>query len=144
MNVRSVRRWAPHLIVLLILAAVSFVVANVIADRSPVEAQAPTSGDVLAPEGFGNCVIAELAQLDNRIHVKCQPNVGGIGPTIVYFAAPTTSPADTRQANRLMSLLMTAWAFGRQPEVTWDDSTAANPPGCLAIDCRRLTGVKLR
>lgn len=144
MNVTTVRRWVPYLIVLLILAAASFAIGNVATNRSSVSAQAPSTGDIVAPEGSGNCIIQELAQIDTRIHVRCQANFGGIGPTIVYFAAPAQSAADVRLANRYMSLLITAWAFNRQPVIAWEDSSALNPPGCLATDCRRLTQVKLQ
>jgi hypothetical protein len=144
MNIKDVRKWAPYVAVVLILAAACFATGNALADRSTVQAQAISTGDIAAPQGYGGCIIQELAQLDTRMHVKCQANYGGIGPTIVYFSVPTNTTTEIRQANRYMSLLMTAWAFSRQPIVAWEDNTAANPPGCLAQDCRRLTQVKLQ
>jgi hypothetical protein len=89
-------------------------------------------------------LIQEIASLDVRMHVKCAPNTGGVGASIVYFASPTTTATDVRMANRFLATLMTAWAFGRMPTVYWSDNTADNPSGCLATNCRRLLGVVLQ
>jgi hypothetical protein len=142
MNIRSLRRGVPYLMALLIVAVACFAVGNAVTERSSVQAQAPAAPG-LAPSAVGTCTIVQLAAYDNRIHVECQANTGGIGATIVFFAAPTETPAEARVANRYMALLMEARALGLLPAISWASGSASNPPECLSTNCRLLTGVAL-
>lgn len=153
MNIRILRRRLPGLIVLLALATTCFVAGNVLTERATATAQAPTTGEFSAlsaadelavPTGAGTCTIENLAVFNNRIHVNCQPGVGGIPADIHFFAMPTLTSAESRLANRYLSLLMAAWAFGKQPEVAWLNSSSYNPGGCLVSDCRKIDYVVLR
>jgi len=141
MNSGILRRMVPYLVVLLILAAACFVVGNAVAERSSVKAQAPAAPE-LAPAVSVTCTIVDIAAFNNRIHVRCQANTGGVGATRVFFAAPIGTTAESRLANRYMALLITAQAFGKHPVIEFTDASQ-NPPGCLEADCRPLTGVIL-
>jgi len=120
MNTRALGRWLPYDVLLLILAAGAFVAGNLLTEGAHAQAPTPVAAapDVpLAPNGGASCSIQEIASLDIRMHVKCAPNIGGIGPSIVYFALPT---------------------------VYWSDNPADNPSGCLSANCRKLLGVVLQ
>jgi hypothetical protein len=147
MNRRALGRWLPYVVLLLFLAAGAFVAGNLLTEGA--HAQAPASVAAapdlpLTPDGGASCSIQEIASLDIRMHVKCAPNIGGIGPSIVYFALPTVTATDVRMANRFLATLMTAWAFGRMPTVYWSDNPVDNPSGCLSANCRKLLGVVLQ
>jgi hypothetical protein len=141
MNPRILRRLVPYLIVLLILAAGCFVVGNALAERSLVQAQAPAAPE-LAPAASVTCTIVDISAFNNRMHVRCQANTGGVGATVIFFAAPIGTPADSRLANRYMALLIAAQAFGKHPVISFADASQ-NPPGCLVADCRLLNGVSV-
>ena len=137
MNVVPRPRWIPYLVVTLVLAAACFLVGNLFVERSV--AQEPAADALAAPDASGTCDIETIATFENRIHVRCKPSSGGIGATIVYFAAPTS---DSRQTNRLLAMLMTAYVLNIDPWVYWNSSSSANPSGCISTNCRLLEGVE--
>jgi len=73
-----------------------------------------------------------VAVFSNRIHVKATSDDDGI----LYWAVPTT---DSRFANRMLSLLLTAKASGKRVSVKYNPSdTSGTSFGCLAGDCRTI------
>jgi len=69
---------------------------------------------------------------DNRIHVKATSDKDGIW----YWAVPTT---DSRHANRMLSLLLTAKASGKRVYVKYNPSdTSGAAWGCQSGDCRTI------
>ena len=93
--------------------------------------------------GDRDCTISHISVLEDRIHVKCstpEPNLPAFF-TVVYFYAAST--ANAGNANRMLALLNTAYTLGKIVHISYDSSSANNPSGCLATDCRKLTGVLL-
>lgn len=143
MNVGGLRVRVSYLIVLLVLAIACFMAGNLFTGRSSVQAQAPVPAEMAVPDAAGTCTITDVGVFNNRIHVNCQPGVGGIPTAIHYFAMPTLTPAESRLANRYLALLMAAKALGKTPYVAWLTSSSSNPGGCLVADCRQLDFVLL-
>ena len=141
MNVRALPRWFQYLVVLLVLAALSFAAGNLVVERSSVKAQPPAEPAVA--DGSAFCITTEIAVLNNRIHVRCQTGIWGSNPAIVFFAAGTNTPEEARLANRYLALLTAAEALNIHPYIYWADSPILNPPSCNTADCRRLVGVVL-
>jgi len=102
-----------------------------------------------------NCVVVDIAAFVNRVHVHCvvpsgvhsglytrgyepppQPDVG-----IVYFAVGTAS--DPGLADRVLRLATSAAQLNKPVHIFYRTDPAENPPGCLAADCRKLTGFVL-
>jgi len=102
-----------------------------------------------------DCVIVDIAAFANRVHVHCvvptgvhsglytrdytpppQPDVG-----IVYFAVGTAS--DPGLADRVIALARSAAQLNKPVQIFYRTDPAENPPGCLASDCRKLTGLVL-
>ena len=102
-----------------------------------------------------DCVVVDIAAFVNRVHVHCvvpsgvhsglytrgyepppQPDVG-----IVYFAVGTAS--DPGLADRVLRLATSAAQLNKPVHVFYRTDAAENPPGCLATDCRKLTGFVL-
>lgn len=102
-----------------------------------------------------DCVVVDVAAFSNRIHVHCvvptqthtglysrgytpppQPDVG-----IVYFAVGAQS--DPALADRALELATAAAQMNKPVHVFCRTNPAENPPGCLASDCRKLTGFVL-
>jgi hypothetical protein len=132
------RRWFPYLIALALLAGAGFLAGNLLADRPAANAQAAPA---LQPDGGGLCTIENVATYLHRFHVRCKPNTGGIGGTIVYYARSMDSTADSRNADRMLALLTASWAMNKPVFIGWDDDGSHNPSGCVAADCRTLLSV---
>lgn len=125
---------------LAILLAVNFFAGSLAIRGRPVNAQdASSPANPAAPEGEFWCTIKDVAVFRDRIHVWCPDHAG----PIVYFAAPVASAAESRQANRYLAILNTAYALGKQVYVYYDDNPTANPPGCLTDGCRLITGLMI-
>jgi hypothetical protein len=143
MNMNVLRRPVLYVCLLLVLAVSCFLIGNG-APRSSAQAQAPAADQAAVPTGNGACTILDLSVFNNRIHVNCQPGVGGIPAAIHYFTLPTGTAAQARLANRTLSLLTVAWAFGEQPRIQWLESSTNLPGGCNAADCRVIDFVTLQ
>lgn len=94
---------------------------------------------VSAAPKSGVCGIKEIAAFQNRIHILCDISVSQQPFFPRYLAVESSSP--------LAQHALTIAAMGALKKnatvisVGFDDNTALNPPGCLAHDCYRLTGV---
>jgi len=102
------------------------------------------------------CTLMDVAAFTNRVHVHCAPagaaSGGGLytrdyspppqpDAGIVYFAVGAA--ADPALADRVIALATSASQQNKQVQIFYRTSPAENPPGCLASDCRRLSGIVL-
>lgn len=87
------------------------------------------------------CKVENVAVLNNRVHVRCDAIPGGglLKPP-VFFAVELNNP----MADKLIALASQALISNRPLYLTYEGTLAANPPGCLPQDCRRLTGAWLQ
>jgi hypothetical protein len=96
-----------------------------------------TTQEQVAPgstDAVFTCVIAEVAVIDTRVHVRCYTGYNN-GP-IVYFAAPTT---DTVRVSRLLSTMLTADAAGKLLQVGFDTGANGSAYGCATSNCRPIS-----
>lgn len=94
---------------------------------------APTAGPY-------TCTIEFIAVFNNRVVLRCvepQPS------TIIFDYAFPTDYANSAQANRLLTLMNTAYALGKQVNLYYLPDESSNPPGCSITTCRRLDGIYL-
>ncbi|MFN8492234.1 MAG: hypothetical protein U0350_31835 [Caldilineaceae bacterium] len=78
------------------------------------------------------CHPARIATFAERIHVLCAQPVNGIS----FFAVSTL---DGRYSARVLSVLLTAFATGKDLNIEYDpDDTSGSSFGCGADDCRKL------
>ena len=72
-----------------------------------------------------------------RISVECSPGDGAIQ----YFELGVANAAE---ANRMYSILGTAFALGKRLGLFYSQSTSGLPEGCNPVNCRRLEGAIMR
>lgn len=73
--------------------------------------------------------------LERRIHVRCSPGDGDIS----FFALGVASAGE---ANRMLSILSTAFATNKRLTVFYDpDDLTGASIGCRTNDCRLIRGV---
>ena len=90
------------------------------------------------------CTVAEVAANANLVHVYCNfgggiANLGTDDMFVVrYFAVALNDPL----APHLVTIGSTSQLTGRQIAVLFNPDASANPPGCLAADCRRALALK--
>lgn len=127
-----------------ILLIVSFLVGILATREQPVIAKDTTiSVEQDGDRAYsGTCTIEDISVYENRIHVRCQSDIGGlVSPGVYYFAYSLTTTEKALQANRYLAMLNTAYALGKNPGITWSTDSADNPSGCLINNCRLLTAV---
>jgi len=84
------------------------------------------------------CVPANVAVFETRVHVKCTASAPG---GIQYFAKST---ADADEAARVLSLLSIAKVTGRTLDIRYDPAdTSGATIGCQTNDCRLIVAVGL-
>jgi len=92
------------------------------------------------------CTIAQIAVLENRIHVRCTNVLTIFRPaplpslSIYYFAA-AGDEEHMINTNRYLTILNTAFALGIPVDIGWLSDSESNPEGCLADDCRGISSV---
>jgi len=134
-------RYLAYIMVFLFLLVASFLAGSLAQPAQPASAQdhafaaAPN-----LPAGAYQCTIGYVAVYGERIQAWCPPGVGAID----NFAAPFASAAESRQTNRFLALLISAFALNKQVVIWYNDAPAANPPGCDPLNCRRIEGVVMQ
>jgi hypothetical protein len=134
-------RYLTYIVVFLFLLVASFLAGSMAQPAQPANAQ-----DIAAaaapnlPAGAYQCTIGYVAVYAERIQVWCPPGTGGID----NFAAPFASAGESRQTNRFLALLISAFALNKQVVIWYADAPAANPPGCDQANCRRIEGVVMQ
>lgn len=111
----------------------------------PTRAETTTPPQELESEGPSEpdsspftCTINNIGVFTNRIHVKCSPGDGAIA----YFATSAV-PSNQLYANRMLTILNTGFALGKKVIIYYNSSSANNPSGCAASDCRKMTDIIL-
>jgi len=134
-----VKRWMVYLVIVLL----GILIGSQAAGLAPATALAQSAPSTVSEDGVGlltNYVFepANVAIFSNRIHVKCEVPNGSIG----FFAYPLT---DAKQANRILSLLLTAEAANDRIVVSYDASdTSGTAFGCQSGDCRTIQAIYLQ
>jgi len=102
------------------------------AEAVPAAVKAPDS-----PDATYICTPSYIGAFTNRVHVLCTvPALGGI----YYFAAPTS---DSKNAARVLSIMLTAKALGKNLQIYYDPSGSGTAYGCQTNDCRPITAIEM-
>lgn len=128
------RRYLLPILFLVILVGASIVRSRAQSSLDALSSGTPESTDA----GPHPCAIANIAVLDNRIHVRCTSPVV-IGPNNVYYFAASGDSSHMLATNRFLTLLNTAYALGKPVYVYYDADSSANIPGCQTSDCRNIS-----
>jgi hypothetical protein len=132
----TAKRRPVSLLALIVLLALSFL-AGAANGSGPSHAQeAPAIG----PDTGFWCTPTGVLTSITLVGVTCNPGVGDLN-TFLY---PTTTSAESRQGNRFLAIANTAVVLHKNIWMFFDDSAAANPPGCAASNCRRLTSMMIQ
>lgn len=88
------------------------------------------------------CIVDQVAVIDQRVHIKCNPDPSkAYTKDITHYAMPFSAgdaPAETVVALAIASKQL------NKPLVLWFDmDDYASVPGCLGSNCRRLRGAGL-
>lgn len=102
------------------------------AKTAPVAALAPDS-----PDAVYVCTPNYVGVFSNRVHVLCTVAAPG---GIIYFAAPTS---DSKNAARILSVMLTAKALGKNLQIYYSASGDGSSFGCLTGDCRPITAIEI-
>jgi len=95
-------------------------------------AQAPESG-----VWRSGCVISNIMVGGDRIHVRCTT---ALADGTQFYAIHADS-AHQIKANRILSILTTAFEMSRPVDILYETDVASNPPGCNAADCRFIKSI---
>jgi len=103
-----------------------------------------------ADEQSGTCLVVGVATFNTRVHVRCGsgselpkviciPGAAGncVAPT--FFAVPITNDA---LASKVVILGAASIQTSKNATI-WFDTNADGSYGCLARDCRPLTGIEI-
>ena len=83
------------------------------------------------------CTPSYIGAFSSRVHVLCTlPAPGGI----YYFAVPTS---DSKNANRVLSIMLTAKSLGRDLQIYYDPSGDGSAYGCGVNDCRPIIAIEI-
>ena len=125
----------------LVVIAVLFMTVMVLQSRAQDTEPRKTSDgpSVASAENPFTCKIDNISVFDDRIQVKCTSSTGGI-----QFFATAAAPANQIYADRYYDLMQLAYTKVKPLTIYYDSNSGSNPPGCLAADCRKITGLKLK
>jgi hypothetical protein len=110
-------------------------------NRTSVAQAAEAAAGEVVPEGNIDatyiCTPSYIGTFTNRVHVLCTaPAPGGI----YYFAYPTS---DSKTANRMLSIMLTAKTLGKTLQIYYDPSGSGSSYGCQVNDCRPITALEI-
>ncbi len=128
------------LVVLLVLSFVGGASSAPIRSRdlAPVGPTNAGEASVASPEGLFWCTIIDVWVISGAIGVNCDP---GSGSGIYQYGYPNAGTPDSRQADRFLTIANTALVLNKRIWLGFNDSSSANPPGCGASTCRRVTSM---
>jgi len=90
-----------------------------------------------SPEATYICIPSYTGAFPTRVHVLCTvPAPGGI----YYFAAPTS---DSKNAARVLSIILTAKALGKNLQIYYDQNGDGSAFGCQVNDCRPINAIEM-
>ena len=108
------------------------------------------AGVAQADEQSGVCIIVGVAALSTRVHVRCGngsefPKVicapGGAGNCVAPTVFAVSKTNDTL-ANKVVILGAASIQTSKNTKI-WFNTAADESYGCLARDCRPLTGIEI-
>jgi hypothetical protein len=102
------------------------------AEAVPVAVLAPDS-----PDATYICTPSYIGTFSNRVHVLCTVAAPG---GIFYFAAPTS---DSKNAARVLSVMLTAKALGKNLQIYYNPSGSGASYGCQTSDCRPIDAIEM-
>ena len=105
------------------------------ADVAPLVALLPDSPD--SPDAVFVCAPRYVGNFGNRIHVLCTTAATG---GIIYFATPTS---DSKNAARVLSIMLTAKALGKNLQIYYSTSGDGSAYGCGTSDCRPINYIEM-
>jgi hypothetical protein len=110
-------------------------VARAAAPAAPpvVASSAPDSSDAVF-----TCTPSFIGAFPTRVHVLC--TVAAPPGGIYYFAAPTS---DSKNANRVLSIMLTAKALGKNLQIYYDTAGNGSAYGCQTGDCRPINAIEI-
>jgi hypothetical protein len=108
----------------------------------PAAAQAPETAPVTAlapdnPEATYICTPNYIGTFPTRVHVLCTVAASG---GIFYFAAPTS---DSKMAARVLSIMLTAKALGKNLQIYYSTSGDGSAYGCQTSNCRPIDAIEM-
>ena len=102
------------------------------AEAASVAALAPDS-----PDATYVCTPRYIGNFSNRVHVLCTVAAPG---GIYYFASPTS---DSKNAARILSVMLTAKALGKNLQIYYNPSASGASYGCGTLDCRPIDAIEM-
>ncbi|MCC6192713.1 MAG: hypothetical protein IT318_27130 [Anaerolineales bacterium] len=102
------------------------------AEVAPAVALAPDS-----PQAVHTCTPDYIANFTARVHVRCTVPAE---TTIYYFATPNSN---SKNAARVLSILLTAESLGRNVRIYYTSSANGSAYGCQFSDCRPIDAAEL-
>jgi hypothetical protein len=102
------------------------------AKTAPVAALAPDS-----PDAVYVCTPNYVGVFSTRVHVLCTVAAPG---GIIYFAAPTS---DSKNAARILSVILTAKALGKNLQIYYDTAGDGSTFGCQTSNCRPINAIEI-
>jgi hypothetical protein len=102
------------------------------AEAAPAVVVAPGS-----PEATYICTPSYVGSFPNRVHVLCTVAAPG---GIFYFATPTS---DSKNAARLLTIMLTAKALGKNLQIYYDPGGNGTSFSCQVSDCRPILGIEM-
>ena len=112
------------------------------AAAQPAAAQAPEIAPMNAlgpdsPDVTYICTPSYIGTFSNRVHVLCTLAASG---GIFYFATPTS---DSKMAARVLSIMMTAKALGKNLQIYYNISGDGSAYGCATNNCRPIDAIEM-
>ncbi len=110
-----------------------------VSQPAPAQAAEAVPAAVLEPDSPTTYICAPryIGTFSNRIHVLCvDPAPGGI----FYFATPTS---DSKNAARVLSILLTARALGNKLQIYYDTTGDGSSFSCSTSNCRPINAIEL-
>lgn len=90
-----------------------------------------------SPQAVHTCTPDYIANFTARVHVRCTVPAE---TTIYYFAVPNS---DSKNAARVLSILLTAESLGRNVRIYYNSSASGSAYGCQTNDCRPIEAAEL-
>ena len=111
-------------------------------DKEPAVAQAAAPilevpSDPNNPDATYVCTPSYIGTFSNRVHVLCTVAAPG---GIYYFAAPAS---DSKYAARVLSIMLTAKALGKNLQIYYDTNGNGAAYGCQTNDCRPINAIEM-
>jgi len=129
-----------HLKTILLFASAllsGIILGPFIAGLYPARQPLPAALEPDSPQTVYVCTPAYIGAFKTRVHVRCTVAAAG---GIIYFAAPTS---DSKNAARILSIMLTAKALGKNLQVYYTATASGASFGCQTGDCRPIDAIEM-